>query len=168
MVSWCLDELPDELVARIASYIDTAADLISFGLVSRRCHEITQMAALRYQLSLWKYHMIDNTWSDMIAQDKLVELETRQSNWLALRPRTTEDITLRGGTTIYEMQEGLFLWCPRDQPRVLPTKLRLISLPTGNPGLRKKVDEQFRDTGVPISDLHLDPTQDLLILSVST
>jgi len=165
MTSWQLDELPDELVARIAFYIDTAADLISFGLVSRRCHEVTQMAALRYQLSLWKHHMIDNMWSNLTAQEKLVELETRQSNWLTLQPRTTEDITLTGGTTVYEMQEGLFLWCPREQPHVLPTKLRLLSLPMGNPGLRKKVNEQFRDTGISILDLHLDPTQNLLILS---
>jgi hypothetical protein len=162
-----LDGLPNELVARIASYIDTAADLIAFGLVSRRCREITQLASLRYRLSLWKHHQVDNPWSEMAARDKLIELETRQENWLKLKPRTREDLTVMGGTTIYEMQEGIFLWCPRESLNRLPTEVQLLNLTTGNASLRKTAHEQFRNTGIRILDLHLDPTQDLLVLAKS-
>lgn len=116
-------------------------------------------------MALWKHSQVDNPCSSMSAQDKLDELETRSRNWLNLSPRTTEEIVIEGSTSVYEMQEGLLLWCPREQPQVRSTEVQLFSLPTGDEGLRKRVTEEFRDTECSIMDLHLDPTQDLLVLS---
>jgi hypothetical protein len=63
---------------------------------------------------------------------------------------------------------GIWLWCPRKRPRTYPTEIQLLSLPTGDPTLRKRPYSIVeRDTGVDILDLHLDPTQDLLVLSES-
>jgi len=120
---------------------------------------------MRYKMALWKNSQVDNPCSSLSAQEKLDELETRQRNWLALQPRVTEEIVIEGSTSVYEMQEGLLLWCPRDQPQVRSTEVQLLSLPTGDPRLRKMVTEEYRDTECSILDLHLDPTQDLLVLS---
>jgi hypothetical protein len=109
--------------------------------------------------------MVDNPSSPLSAQEKLSELLTRQENWLGLKPRVTEELVIEGSTSVYEMQEGMFLWCPRERPEKLAEEVQLWGLPMGEPGLRKRVDMAFRSTGRGILDVHLDPTQDLLILS---
>lgn len=68
---------------------------------------------------------------------------------------------------MYEMQEGLWLWCPRDSPMGWPQRLQLLDMPYGDPSLRKTVSRDSRDAGLNIMDVHLDPTQDLLVLSES-
>lgn len=88
---------------------------------------------------------------------------------IPLWPLETPTHTVEGRTAIYELQEGIFLFCDRYRAppggRPKPTHIRLLPLPTANPQLTKTITTESRDVGFMIADLTMDPTQDLIVVS---
>lgn len=88
---------------------------------------------------------------------------------IPLWPIETPTHTVEGRTAIYELQEGIFLFCDRYRAplggRPKPTHIRLLPLPTANPNLVKQITTESRDVGFMIADLTMDPTQDLIVVS---
>lgn len=121
--------------------------------------------------------------------EKLQELEARQTAWSTLTPRKVDyNFEVEGATSIYELQEGIFLHTEGDigwleqmrgvkvRPGAMvnltcstvclqPHLLRMIPLPWSDDSLMKQVPRQTRDVGFDVADLTFDPTQDLIVIS---
>lgn len=133
-------------------------------------------------------HNLVDVNSDQPPVEKLKELEERIESWSTLTPRKTDfEFVVNGRTSIYELQEGIFLhtegnidWVEqlrgvkvssfiRSHKSLLissqPHLLRLVPLPWADDELKKEVTTETRDVGFDIADLTFDPTQDLIVIS---
>lgn len=138
---------------------------------------------------LMAHHLVDVD-HEQAPFGKLQELEARLEAWSTLTPRKADyEFTVDGATSIYELQEGIFLhtegdisWLDqmrgikvRTDPRlywpltqrdsVQPHLLRMVPLPWTDDSLIKQVPRQTRDVGCDVADLTFDPTQDLIVVS---
>ncbi|KAJ9105406.1 hypothetical protein QFC21_001777 [Naganishia friedmannii] len=167
-VTWA--DLPDETVEHIYETL-SPGDCIRLGRVDRRCQVIFKSSKVRYRWMLKAHNLVDVN-PDQPPIEKLQELEARQKAWSTLTPRRTDyDFIVDGHTSIYELQEGIFLhtegnidWLSQLQG-VKPHLLRLVPLPWVDNSLMKNVPRNTRDVGFDVADLTFDPTQDLIVIS---
>lgn len=137
---------------------------------------------------LLAHHLVDID-NEQLPFEKLQELEARQTAWSTLTPRKADyTFEVEGATSIYELQEGIFLhtegdigWLEqirgvkvrtgltvgnfRSTACMQPHLLRMVPLPWVDSDLMKQVPRQTRDVGFDVADLTFDPTQDLIVIS---
>ncbi|WVF71624.1 hypothetical protein IAT40_006432 [Kwoniella sp. CBS 6097] len=112
----------------------------------------------------------------LIPYDKLVSpadknevLASREKRWQTLDWAQKRVMKVQGKEGVYELQEGVFLMCDdfNDWEDDKPSTIRLIPLPSAldpdleDPPLQTKASR----VTFPISDLTMDPTQDLIVVS---
>ncbi|OCF36703.1 hypothetical protein I316_01299 [Kwoniella heveanensis BCC8398] len=101
--------------------------------------------------------------------DKNEILASREKRWQSLDWAQKRVIKVQGKEGVYELQEGIFLMCDdfNDWEDDKPSTIRLIPLPSAtdpdleDPPLQTKASR----VPFPISDLTMDPTQDLIVVS---
>ncbi|WVQ99262.1 hypothetical protein IAU59_006394 [Kwoniella sp. CBS 9459] len=101
--------------------------------------------------------------------DKNEVLSSREKRWQRLDWAQKRVMKVQGKEGVYELQEGVFLMCDdfNDWEDDKPSTIRLIPLPSASdpdledPPLQTKASR----VSFPISDLTMDPTQDLIVVS---
>ncbi|ORY32547.1 hypothetical protein BCR39DRAFT_522781 [Naematelia encephala] len=106
------------------------------------------------------------------AADKQLSLKEREGRWETLDYAHRRDIKIAGPAGVYELQEGIFLMCDEYAEDAggegrRPTSVRLIPLPSADdPDLEHPpVPTKSHKLPFPISDLTMDPIQDLIVVS---
>ena len=118
------------------------------------------------------------------AVDKNRALKDRERRWETLDPAQVRSLVVQGPARVYELQEGVFLICDDytdgDDGKVSsacgrihspqPRSIRLIPLPSAeDPDLEEPIlPLSSNPLGFQISDLTMDPTQDLIVVSEHT
>ncbi|WVR07189.1 hypothetical protein IAU60_004230 [Kwoniella sp. DSM 27419] len=103
------------------------------------------------------------------ATDKNAVLRAREKRWETLDWAEKRTLKVSGKEGVYELQEGIFLMCDdfNDMADDKPSTVRLIPLPsTQDPDLEDPpIQTSASRVSFPISDLTMDPTQDLIVVS---
>ncbi|WVW83722.1 hypothetical protein I302_105743 [Kwoniella bestiolae CBS 10118] len=96
-------------------------------------------------------------------------LEERENRWETLDWGEKRTFKVQGREGVYELQEGIFLMCDdfNDVEDDKPSSIRLIPLPSmQDPDLEDPpIQTTSHKVDFPISDLTMDPTQDLIVVS---
>lgn len=121
-------DLPDEIIEQVYENL-SAGDYVRLGQVGcipgsvqprladetarfkvdKRCQTVFKSTKIRYKFMLLTHNLVDVN-PDQPPVEKLKELEERIASWSTLRPRRTDfQFTVNGRTSIYELQEGIFL-----------------------------------------------------------
>ncbi|WRT66203.1 uncharacterized protein IL334_003156 [Kwoniella shivajii] len=114
--------------------------------------------------------------STIVSHDKLISpadrnslLKAREKRWETLDWGEKRHFKIQGREGVYELQEGVFLMCDdfNDMEDDKPSSIRLIPLPSmQDPDLEDPpIQTLSHKTDFPISDLTMDPTQDLIVVS---
>ncbi|WWC94014.1 hypothetical protein V866_000852 [Kwoniella sp. B9012] len=96
-------------------------------------------------------------------------LKEREKRWETLDWGEKRTFKVQGREGVYELQEGIFLMCDdfNDIDDDKPSSIRLVPLPSmQDPDLEDPpIQTTSHKVDFPISDLTMDPTQDLIVVS---
>ncbi|WWC89487.1 uncharacterized protein L201_004411 [Kwoniella dendrophila CBS 6074] len=103
------------------------------------------------------------------AADKNNVLMEREKRWETLDWSEKRTFKVKGREGVYELQEGIFLMCDdfSEADDDKPSSIRLVPLPsTQAPDLEDPpIPTTLHKVDFPISDLTMDPSQDLIVVS---
>ncbi|TYJ57026.1 hypothetical protein B9479_002305 [Cryptococcus floricola] len=103
------------------------------------------------------------------AAEKASKLRDREKRWETVDFGEQRLLKVRGREGVYELQEGIFLLCNdvSDEEEDKPSSIRLIPLPsTDDPNLEDPpIQTKANELPMSISDLTMDPSQDLIVIS---
>ncbi|CED82131.1 multidrug resistance-associated abc transporter [Phaffia rhodozyma] len=159
-------DLPPEIVTKVLTYIP-AQTLIPLRLVCKLFNTaISENQQLQYSIECWKHGVIDCTGPSNDGTPTAIKLERlrqRERNW-ELRDGSWSEIEVKGDSSIYELQNGLFVRGANYSDTLQTPKPTCLDFhPFPSISQPKPATKQTVDFNIgPYLDLTLDPAQDLI------